>query len=92
MKFPDLAHAAKEAPDRGFLRAQSALDNFWDFILLMLEAVHMIMWTLSDRAIPRSFRFMVVFGVHTFRFINAQGQGTFVKFQWKLKAGLQSVL
>jgi catalase len=92
MKFPDLVHAVKEAPDRGFPQAQSAHDNFWDFISLMPEAMHMIMWIMSDRAIPRSFRFMEGFGVHTFRFVNAEGVGTFVKFHWKPKGGLQSVL
>ena len=92
MKFPDLVHSVKEAPDRGFPQAQSAHDNFWDFISLMPEAMHMIMWTMSDRAIPRSFRFMEGFGVHTFRFVNADGEAKFVKFHWKPKQGLQSVL
>ena len=92
MKFPDLVHAVKEAPDRAFPQAQSAHDNFWDFISLMPEAMHMVMWQMSDRAIPRSFRFMEGFGVHSFRFVNAEGQGTFVKFHWKPKQGLQSVL
>lgn len=92
LKFPDLVHAVKPAPDRGFPQAQSAHDNFWDFISLMPEAMHMIMWTMSDRAIPRSFRFMEGFGVHTFRLINAQGKSTFVKFIWKPKLGMQSVL
>ena len=67
IKFPDLVHSVKQAPDRGFPQAQSAHDNFWDFISLMPEATHMVMWTMSDRAIPRSFRFMEGFGVHTFR-------------------------
>ncbi len=92
MKFPDLVHSVKEAPDRGFPQAQSAHDNFWDFISLMPEAMHMIMWVMSDRAIPRSFRFMEGFGVHTFRLINAEGKSHFVKFHWKPKQGLQSVL
>ncbi|SEM58880.1 catalase [Loktanella fryxellensis] len=92
MKFPDLIHAAKPEPDRGFPQAQTAHDNFWDFISLMPEAMHMIMWTMSDRAIPRSFRFMEGFGVHTFRMINADGNSSYVKFHWKPKAGLQSVL
>ncbi|WP_138934683.1 catalase [Roseovarius arcticus] len=92
MKFPDLVHSVKEAPDRAFPQAQSAHDNFWDFISLMPEAMHMIMWTMSDRGIPRSFRFMEGFGVHTFRFVNAEGDSTFVKFHWKPKQGLQSVL
>ena len=92
IKFPDLIHAAKEEPDRGFPQAASAHDNFWDFISLMPEATHMMMWTMSDRAIPRSFRFMEGFGVHTFRLVNAQGKSTFVKFHWKPKLGMQSVV
>lgn len=92
MKFPDLVHSVKPEPDRGFPQAQSAHDNFWDFVSLMPEAMHMIMWVMSDRAIPRSFRFMEGFGVHTFRFVNAEGEGTFVKFHWKPKLGLQSVV
>jgi catalase len=92
IKFPDLVHSVKEAPDRGFPQAQSAHDNFWDFISLTPESIHMIMWTMSDRAIPRSFRFMEGFGVHTFRFVNAEGAATFVKFHWKPLQGLQSVL
>ncbi len=92
IKFPDLIHAAKVAPDRGFPQAQTAHDNFWDFISLTPESMHMIMWIMSDRAIPRSFRFMEGFGVHTFRFINAKGEATFVKFHWKPKQGLQSVM
>ena len=92
IKFPDLVHSVKQAPDRGFPQAQSAHDNFWDFISLMPEATHMVMWTMSDRAIPRSFRFMEGFGVHTFRFVNAAGESTFVKFHWKPKLGLQSVV
>jgi catalase len=92
IKFPDLIHAAKDEPDSGFPQAQTAHDNFWDFISLMPESMHMIMWIMSDRAIPRSFRFMEGFAVHTFRLINAQGKSTFVKFHWKPKLGLQSVL
>ncbi|HWU96637.1 MAG TPA: catalase [Sphingomonas sp.] len=92
IKFPDLVHAAKPAPDRNFPQAQTAHDNFWDFISLTPEAMHMIMWTMSDRAIPRSFRFMEGFGVHSFRLINAVGKPTFVKFHFKPRQGLQSVL
>lgn len=92
MKFPDLVHAVKEEPDRAFPQAQSAHDNFWDFISLMPESMHMIMWQMSDRTIPRSFRFMEGFGVHSFRMINAEGKSMFVKFHWKPKQGLQSVL
>lgn len=92
IKFPDVVHAAKQQPDRGFPQAQTAHDNFWDFISLMPESIHMVMWTMSDRAIPRSFRFMEGFGVHTFRFVNAEGKSTFVKFHWKPKLGMQSVV
>lgn len=92
MKFPDLIHAAKAEPDRDTPQAQTAHDNFWDFISLMPESMHMIMWAMSDRAIPRSFRFMEGFGVNTFRLVNAAGKSTFVKFHWKPKQGLQSVV
>ncbi len=92
IKFPDLIHAAKDEPDTGFPQAATAHDNFWDFISLTPEAMHMVMWTMSDRAIPRSFRFMEGFGVHTYRLVNAEGISTFVKFIWKPKQGLQSVL
>jgi catalase len=92
IKFPDLIHAAKPEPDRGFPQAQTAHDNFWDFVSLMPESTHMLLWTMSDRAIPRSFRFMEGFGVHTFRFVGAQGGSTFVKFHWKPVGGLQSVM
>jgi catalase len=92
IKFPDLIHSVKPAPDRGFPQAQSAHDNFWDFISLTPESMHMIMWVMSDRAIPRSFRFMEGFGVHTYRMVNARGKSTFVKFHWKPKLGLQSVV
>ena len=92
IRFPDLVHAVKEEPDSALPQAQSAHDNFWDFISLTPESMHMIMWVMSDRAIPRSFRFMEGFGVHTFRFVNANGASTFVKFLWKPKLGLQSVV
>lgn len=92
IKFPDLIHAAKDEPDSGFPQAQTAHDNFWDFISLMPESMHMVMWIMSDRAIPRSFRFMEGFGVHSFRLVNKKGKSTFVKFHWKPKLGLQSVL
>jgi hypothetical protein len=92
IKFPDVIHAAKQEPDRGFPQAQTAHDNFWDFASLMPESAHMLMWIMSDRAIPRSFRFMEGFGVHTFRLVNAVGRSTFVKFHWKPKLGLQSVV
>ncbi len=92
IKFPDLIHAAKAEPDRGFPQAQTAHDNFWDFISLSPESMHMVMWIMSDRTIPRSFRFMEGFGVHTFRMVNAEGKSSFVKFHWKPKQGLQSVV
>ena len=91
IKFPDLIHAAKQEPDRAFPQAQTAHDNFWDFISLTPESMHMVMWIMSDRTIPRSLRFMEGFGVHTFRFVNAEDESTFVKFHWKPKLGLQSV-
>jgi catalase len=92
IKFPDIIHAAKEEPDRGFPQAQTAHDNFWDFVSLTPESAHMLMWIMSDRAIPRSFRFMEGFGVHTFRLVNEAGHSTYVKFHWKPKQGLQSVV
>ncbi|MFG6553946.1 catalase [Sulfitobacter sp. 1A16808] len=92
IKFPDLIHSVKPAPDRGFPQAQSAHDNFWDFVSLSPEAIHMTLWQMSDRAIPRSFRFMEGFGVHTFRLVNAEGKSHYVKFHWKPKQGLQSVV
>ncbi len=92
MKFPDLAHAVKMEPDRGFPQASSAHDTFWDFASLSPESMHMLLWTMSDRAIPRSLRMMEGFGVHTFRMINAAGESHFVKFHWRPKLGMQSVL
>lgn len=92
IKFPDLIHSAKQEPDRGFPQAQTAHDNFWDFVSLSPESTHMLMWIMSDRAIPRSFRFMEGFGVHTFKLINAKGEMKYVKFHWKPKQGLQSVV
>jgi catalase len=92
IKFPDVIHSVKPEPDRGFPQAQSAHDNFWDFVSLMPESTHMLMWVMSDRAIPRSFRFMEGFGVHTFRFVNEAGRSTFVKFHWKPASGMQSVV
>lgn len=92
IKFPDLVHSVKPIPDRDFPQAASAHDNFWDFISLTPEAMHTIMWAMSDRAIPRSFTTMEGFGVHTFRFVTADGTSTFVKFHWKPKMGLQSLV
>ena len=92
MKFPDLIHSVKPEPDRGFPQAASAHDTFWDFISLMPESMHMIMWVMSDRAIPRSFRMMEGFGIHTFRLVNEAGKTQFVKFHWRPKLGTSSVL
>ena len=91
MKFPDLVHAVKPEPHNEMPQAASAHDTFWDFISLMPESAHMIMWVMSDRALPRSFRMMEGFGVHTFRFINEQNKSTFVKFHWKPLLGVHSV-
>ena len=87
IKFPDVIHSVKPEPDKEFPQAQSAHDNFWDFISLTPESMHMIMWVMSDRAIPRSFRFMQGFGVHTFRLVNAKGKSSFVKFHLEAQAG-----
>ena len=92
IKFTDLIHAAKQEPDRGFPQAQTAHDTFWDWASLMPEATHMLMWIMSDRAIPRSFRLMEGFGVHTFRLINEAGDSTYVKFHWRPKLGMASVI
>ena len=92
IKFPDLIHAVKMEPDRGFPQAASAHDTFWDFISLTPEAMHMVMWAMSDRAIPRSLRMMEGFGIHSFRLLDKRGQSTFVKFHWRPKLGLQSTL
>ena len=90
IKFPDLIHAVKMEADRGYPQAASAHDTFWDFIGLMPEATHMIMWAMSDRAIPRSLRMMEGFGVNTFRLLNDKDEPTFVKFHWRPKLGTQS--
>jgi catalase len=92
IKFPDLIHAAKPEPDREFPQAATAHDTFWDFISLMPESMHMVMWAMSDRAIPRSYRMMEGFGVHTFRLVNAKGESNFCKFHWRPVAGMQSVV
>lgn len=91
IKFPDLVHAVKPEPDNAIPQAASAHDTFWDFISLMPESMHMIMWAMSDRAIPRSYRMMEGFGVHTFKFINEEGKMHFVKFHFKPKLGVHSV-
>jgi catalase len=87
MKFPDLMHAMKPEPHHGMPQASSAHDTFWDFVSLMPESTHALMWLMSDRALPRSLRMMDGFGVHTYRFINAHGVAHFVKFHWKPKLG-----
>jgi len=91
IKFPDLVHAVKPEPHNEIPQAASAHDTFWDFISLTPESMHMIMWAMSDRAIPRSLRMMEGFGIHTFRFINAQGKSHFVKFHWKPLLGMHAV-
>jgi catalase len=92
MKFPDLVHAVKPEPHHAMPQAASAHDTFWDFVSLMPESTHMLMWVMSDRAIPRSYRMMQGFGVHTFRFVNAEGVSQFVKFHWSPKAGTHSLV
>ena len=91
-KFPDLIHAVKPEPHNEIPQAASAHDTFWDFISLMPESMHMVMWAMSDRAIPRSYRMMEGFGVHTFRFINEQNESHFVKIHWKPKLGTHAVV
>ena len=92
IKFTDLIHAAKQEPDRGFPQAQTAHDTFWDWASLTPESTHMLMWIMSDRAIPRSFRMIEGFGVHTFRLVNEEGKSTYVKFHWRPKLGMASVI
>jgi catalase len=92
IKFPDLIHSVKIEPDRGFPQAASAHDTFWDFISLMPESMHMIMWVMSDRSIPRSLRMMEGFGIHTFRLVNEAGESHFVKWHWRPKLGNSSVM
>jgi len=91
IKFPDLIHAVKPEPHHEMPQAASAHDTFWDFVSLMPESTHMLMWAMSDRAIPRSLRMMEGFGVHTFRFINSRGESHFVKFHWKPKLGVHGL-
>ncbi len=92
IKFPDLIHAVKMEPDRGFPQSATAHDTFWDFISLTPESMHMVMWIMSDRTLPRSLRMIEGFGVHSFRLVNAAGESTFVKFHWRPKLGLQSTI
>ena len=90
IKFPDIAHAVKPEPDSEMPQASTAHPNFWDFISLVPESMHMIMWLLSDRTLPRNFRMMQGFGIHTFRWVNEQGKSRFVKYHWKPLAGVHS--
>jgi catalase len=92
IKFPDLIHSVKMEADRAYPQAATAHDTFWDWASLMPETTHMLMWAMSDRVLPRSFRMMEGFGVHTFRLVNAEGQSSFVKFHWKPRLGLQSTI
>jgi catalase len=92
IKFPDLVHAIKPEPHHEMPQASAAHDTFWDFISLMPESAHMIMWVLSDRAIPRSYRMMEGFGVHTFRLVNEAGQARFAKFHWRPTLGTASLV
>ena len=92
IKFPDLIHAVKMEPDRGFPQSATAHDTFWDFISLTPESMHMVMWIMSDRTLPRSLRMIEGFGVHSFRLINEAGESTFAKFHWRPKLGLQSTI
>ena len=92
IKFPDLIHAVKMEPDRGFPQSATAHDTFWDFIGRTPESMHMVMWIMSDRTLPRSLRMIEGFGIHSFRLINAAGESTFVKFHWRPRLGLQSTI
>jgi catalase len=92
IKFPDIIHAAKPQPDREIPQAQSAHDTFWDFVSLHTEATHHVFWNMSDRGIPRSYRTMEGFGVHTFRLVNIDGETSLVKFHWKPIAGVHSLV
>ena len=90
IKFPDLIHAVKPEPDRGFPQAASAHDTFWDFVSLSPETMHNLIWLMSDRGLPRSLRMMEGFGIHSYRLINKEGKSTFVRFHWKPLLGVQS--
>jgi catalase len=92
IKFPDFVHAVKPEPHNEIPQAASAHDTLWDFVSLQPETLHAIMWLMSDRALPRSYRMMQGFGVHTFRLVNARGEGTFVKFHWKPRLGVHSLV
>src|SRR6202158_2068395 len=92
IKFPDLVHSVKMEADRGYPQAGSAHDTFWDFVSLMPESLHMIMWAMSDRAVPRSLRTIEGFGIHTFKLVNSEGMSKFVKFHWRPVLGTAAVL
>ncbi|CAM3241628.1 catalase [Paracoccus aminovorans] len=92
IKFPDLVHSVKMEADRGYPQAATAHDTFWDFVSLMPETLHTVIWAMSDRAIPRSFRMMQGFGVHSFKLVNADGEERFVKFHWRPRLGVQSLV
>ncbi len=92
MKFPDLIHAAKPEPNNAIPQAATAHDTFWDFVSLMPESTHMLLWIMSDRSIPRSYRMMQGFGVHTFRLVTAKGESVFCKFHWKPVLGTHSLV
>ncbi len=92
IKFPDLVHSVKMEADRGYPQAASAHDTFWDFVSLMPESLHTVIWAMSDRAIPRSYRMMQGFGVHSFKLVNDQGETRFVKFHWRPRLGMQSLV
>ena len=92
IKFPDLVHSFHPEPDNAVPTGSTAHNSFWDFISLTPESMHMVMWVMSDRAIPRSYRMMDGFGVHTFRLVNDQGKSTFVKFHWKPQLGVHSLV
>ena len=92
MKFPDMVHAIKPEPDHEMPQASAAHDTFWDFASLFPEITHMLMWILSDRALPRSYRMMEGFGVHTFRLVNAKGEGRFIKWHWRPALGTASLV
>ena len=92
IKFPDLVHAIKMEPDRGFPQSATAHDTFWDYMSLTPEAMHMVMWIMSDRTLPRSLRMMEGFGIHSFKLINADHEATFVKFHWRPKLGMQATI
>ncbi|GAA4552308.1 catalase [Amycolatopsis samaneae] len=92
VKFPDFVHAVKPEPPNEIPQAQSAHDTFWDFVATQPETTHMVLWLMSDRALPRSYRMMQGFGVHTFRLVDAEGRGTFVKFHWTPVLGTHSLV